>query len=79
MPVPPPGPLPVRRGPRGAYDPFIFFERAARDNGKAYESPEPRRQQQLLALLEGRAALVIMTCVLLFVVAGLVAVLIVKL
>jgi hypothetical protein len=79
IPIPPPGPLPVQRGPRGAYDPFIFFERIARDNGKPYEAPEPRTQQQLLALLQGKAALIIMTCLLLFVVAALIAVLIVKL
>jgi hypothetical protein len=82
--LPPPArrgstPLPVRRGPLRQYDPFYVFERIARDNGSAPKSPEPKRQQQLLALLEGKAALVIMICLLLFVVAGLLAVVIVRL
>lgn len=78
--MPPPGPLPIRRGPGfGAQDPFIWFERAARDNGKAGESPEPKGQQALLAFLQGKAVLVLMICLLVFVVAALLAVLIVRL
>jgi hypothetical protein len=80
MPVPPPGPLPIRRGPGfGAQDPFIWFERAARDNGQPYKSPESKSERALLAFLQGKAALVIMSCLLLAVVAALLAVLIVKL
>jgi len=74
-----PAPLPARRGPGRTYDPFYQFEQLARDNRKPYKPPEPRSQQQLLALLEGKATLVIMSCLLLFVVAALLAVLIVKL
>jgi hypothetical protein len=80
LPIPPPGPLPIRRGTGwGAQDPFIWFERAARDNGKPHESPEPKSERALLALLQGKAMLVLMICLLVVVVAALLAVLIVKL
>lgn len=77
--APPPVQIVHRPGDKGTADPFYQFKKLARDNGKPYQSPEPKREQALLALLQGKAALVIMTCLLLFVIAGLLAVLIVKL
>jgi hypothetical protein len=56
-PVPP---SPGRRGPGRSYDPFYQFEKIARDNGKPYECPEPKAERALLALLSGKAALVVM-------------------
>ena len=53
-----------RRGPRGSWDPFYAFEKIARDDGKPYKSPEPKAERQLLALLGSKAALVVMSCVL---------------
>jgi hypothetical protein len=80
QPVPPrtPGPLPVRRGPGRTRDPFIAFERAARDDGKPYKSPEPKAQRALLALLGTKAALVVMGGLVAVVVATLLVLLIVR-
>ncbi len=52
-------PTPGRRGPGRSYDPFYEFERAARDHGKPYETPEPKIELRLLALLGSKAGLVV--------------------
>jgi hypothetical protein len=54
-------PARVRRGPGRSYDPFNEFERLARDDDKPFESPEPKAERQLLALLGSKAALVVMS------------------
>ncbi len=51
-------------GDKGTSDPFRQFKRLARDDGKPYESPEPRAERQLLTLLGTNAAVVVMSCVL---------------
>lgn len=72
-------PLPVRRGPGyGAQDPFIAFERVARDNRKPLESPEPKAERALLALLGTKAALVVTGGLLAVVVAAVLVLLIVR-
>ena len=68
-----------RRGPRGSWDPFYAFEKIARDDGKPFESPEPRAERELLALLGSKAALVVMGCLLAVVVVTLLVLLVVKL
>ena len=55
---------PGRFGLRGSYDPFYQFKPEARDNGKRHESPEPKVERQLLAVLGSNAALVVLSCVL---------------
>lgn len=62
---------PGRRGPRGSFDPFYQFERLARDDGKPYRSPEPKAELHLLAFLGSKAALIVMGCLLVVVVATL--------
>lgn len=61
---PPHGSMPPpalgRRGPGRSYDPFYQFKKIARDDGKPYESPEPKAERALLALLSGKTALVVM-------------------
>lgn len=52
--------LPARRGPGRVYDLFYAFERAARDDGNRFESPEHRAELALAALLATNAALVVM-------------------
>jgi hypothetical protein len=80
MPPPVSGqPLPVRRGPRGAYDPFYVFEKIARDNGKPYKPPEPKAELRLLELLGTKAAVVVMGCLLAAVVVTLLVVVALKL
>jgi hypothetical protein len=65
--LPPPGqPIPGRRGPRGSYDPFYVFENRARP-GKP--TPAPKRELQLIAVLGSKAALTVMSCLLVVVVA----------
>jgi len=58
-----PGMAVGRRGVGRSYDPFYQFKRLARDDGKPYESPEPKAELRLLALLSSRAALVVMSAV----------------
>src|ERR1700761_6369867 len=69
-------PLPGRRGPGRSYDPFYQFEKAARDDGKPYKSPEPKAERALLALLGSNSAMVVMSCVLVLVVVVLLALLV---
>jgi hypothetical protein len=60
---------PGRRGPGRSYDPFYEFERLARDDDdKPFESPEPKAERQLLALLGSKAALMVMSGLLVVVV-----------
>ena len=68
-----------RPGPRGSWDPFYAFEKIARDDGKPYESPEPKAERQLLALLGSNAALVAMSCLLVVVVVTLLALMVFRL
>jgi hypothetical protein len=67
-----------RRGPRGSWDPFYGFERVARDDGKPYQSPEPKAERLLLSLLGTNAAVTVMICLLVVVVATLLVLLIFK-
>lgn len=73
--LPPPVPgrgMPSYRGGMFApRDPFYAFKRIARDDGKPYKSPEPKAEQQLLGVLAGKAALVMMGCLLAAVVVAL--------
>jgi hypothetical protein len=65
--LPPSGePIPVRRGPRGSVDPFYVFENRSRPGKPA---PAPKRELQLLMVLGSKAALTVMGCVLVIVVA----------
>jgi hypothetical protein len=68
-----------RRGPRGSWDPFYAFEKIARDNGKPIESPEPKAERQLVALLGSNAVMVVMCGLLVVVVIALLALLVFKL
>jgi hypothetical protein len=61
------------------YDPFYAFEKLARDNGKPYQSPEPKAERALLTLLGGNASMVLMSCLLGMVVIGVLVVLVFKL
>jgi len=74
-----PPPTLGRRGPGRTYDPFYQFKQVARDDGKPYKSPEPKAERELLALLSGNAALMVMGCVLVLVVAALLVLLVVRL
>jgi hypothetical protein len=67
-----------RRGPRGSWDPFYAFEKIARDDGKPYKSPEPKAQQALVALLSGKAALLVMSSVLVLVIGTLLVLLVLR-
>jgi len=58
---------PGRRGWLGSYYPFYRFQQLARDDGKPYESPEPKVERRLLSLLGTRAAVTVMTCLLVIV------------
>jgi hypothetical protein len=73
-----PTPIPGRRGWGRSYDPFYVFEQAARDDGKAYQSPEPKAERALLALLGSRAAVAVMGCLAALVVATLLVLLVLK-
>jgi hypothetical protein len=81
--LPPPVPgrgMPSYRGGMFApRDPFYVFKRIARDNGKPYKPPEPKAEQELLSWLSGKAALVVMGCLLAAVVVALLVVVAVKL
>jgi hypothetical protein len=78
--VPPPYVSNVHRpGDKGTADPFYQFKRAARDNGKPYESPEPKAERQLLSLLGTKAAMVVMYGLLVVVAATLLVLLVAKL
>jgi hypothetical protein len=68
-----------RRGPRGSYDPFYAFEKAARNNGKPYKPPEPKAEQQLLAVIGSKTTLIVMGSVLVIAVVALLVVMVVKL
>jgi len=57
-----------RPGDKGTSDPFYQFKKLARDDGKPYKSPEPKAEQDLLALLGTNAATVVMCCLLVAVV-----------
>ena len=78
--VPPPYVSNVHRpGDKGTADPFYQFKKAARDDGKPYKSPEPKAERQLLSFIGTNAAVVVMGCVLVAVVAALLVLLVVKL
>jgi hypothetical protein len=67
-----------RRGPRGSWDPFYAFEKIARDDGKPYQSPEPKAERQLLTLLGSNAVVVVMSGLLVVVVVLLLGLLVFK-
>ncbi len=67
-----------RPGDRGTADPFYAFKRVARDDGKPYQSPEPKAERELLALLGSKAAVMMMSCLLVAVVAVLLVLLVFK-
>jgi hypothetical protein len=71
-------PLPGRRGPGRSWDPFYQLEKAARDDGKPYQSPEPKTERALLTLLGSNSVMVVMSCVLVVVVVALLALLVFK-
>jgi hypothetical protein len=62
--APPPLQNVARPGDKGTTDPFRQFKLAARDDGKPFKSAEPKVEQGLLSLLAGKAALVVMGCLL---------------
>jgi hypothetical protein len=76
--APPPLQNYARPGDKGTTDPFRQFKLAARDDGKPFKSPEPKVEQGLLALLAGKGALVVMGCLLVGVVAIVLALLITR-
>jgi len=67
-----------RRGRGRSWDPFYQFEQIARDDGKPYQTPEPKAERALLALLGSNSATVVMSCVLVVVVVALLALLVFK-
>jgi hypothetical protein len=67
-----------RPGDKGTADPFAQFKRAARDDGKPYESPEPKAERDLLSLLGTNAAVKVMTGLLVLVVVTLLVLLVLK-
>jgi hypothetical protein len=67
-----------RPGDKGTADPFYAFKRRARDDGRPYKSPEPKAERALLALLGTNAALVVMSCLALAVVATLLVLLVLR-
>ena len=74
--LPPSGqPIPGRRGPRGTYDPFYVFENRARPGKPA---PVPKREMQLITVLGSKAALTVMSCLLVIVVATLLVLLVTR-
>jgi hypothetical protein len=76
----PAGPPPIvgRRRAGRAYDPFYEFERLARDDGKPYKPPEPKAELRLLELLGTKAALRVMTGLLVIVVVVVLALMVFK-
>jgi hypothetical protein len=70
---------PGRRTMGRGYDPFYAFEKLERDDGKPYQSPEPKAERALLALLSGNATLILMSCLLAAVVAAVLVVVVVRL
>lgn len=67
-----------RPGDKGTTDPFRAFKLLARDDGKPYESAEPKAERALLALLGTRAAVTVMVCLLVVVVATVLALMITR-
>jgi hypothetical protein len=67
-----------RRGPGRSYDPFYAFEQLAREDGKPCQSPEPKAERELLALLSSNAVVVVMGGLLVIVVAVLLVLMLVK-
>jgi hypothetical protein len=61
---PPPVPNVYRPGDRVTPGPLYRFKQLARDDDKPYKSPEPKAEQNLLALLGTNAAVVVMCCLL---------------
>jgi hypothetical protein len=61
---PPPVPNVYRPGDRVTPGPLQQFKRLARDDGKPYQSPEPKAERAVLALLGTNAAVVVMCCLL---------------
>ena len=74
-----PPPTPGRRGPGRSYDPFYQFEQLARDDRRPFKSPEPKAELELLSLLGSKAALAVMGCLLVVVVATVLVLLAVRL
>ena len=74
-----PPPTPGRRGLGRSYDPFYQFEQAARDNGKAHQAHQPKREPWLVTLLGSKAALTVMGCLLVAVVGSLLVLLVLRL
>jgi hypothetical protein len=67
-----------RRGFGRSFDPFYGFERVARDDGKPYQSPEPKAERLLLSFLGTNAAVTAMMCLLVVVVGTLLVLLVLK-
>ena len=73
---PQPGqPIPGRHGPRGSVDPFYVFENRAQPGKPA---PVSKRELQFNALLGSKAVLAIMGCLLVVVVATVLALLVTR-
>lgn len=74
--LPPSGqPIPGKRGPRRSVDPFYVFEDRARPGKPA---PVPKRELQLMTVLGSKAALMVMSCLLVIVVATVLVLLVTK-
>jgi hypothetical protein len=67
-----------RPGDKGTSDPFRQFKLLARDDGKPYKSAEPKAERALLALLGTKAAVTVMVCLLVVVVATVVALMVTR-
>jgi hypothetical protein len=65
-----------RPGDKGTSDPFREFKQRARDDGKPFKSAEPKAERALLALLGTKAAVTVMVCLLVVVVATVLALMI---
>jgi hypothetical protein len=61
---PPYVPNVYRPGDKVTPGPLQEFKRLARDDGEPYQSPEPKAERALLALLGTNAAVVVMCCLL---------------
>ena len=73
-----PPPIAGRRRAGRAHDPFYEFEQLARDDGKPYQPPEPKSELRLLSLLGTKAALMVMTGLLVVVVATVLGLMVLK-
>jgi hypothetical protein len=73
-----PPPIVGRRLAGRVHDPFYEFERLARDDGKPYKPPEPKAELRLLELLGTKAALTVMTGLLVVVVVVVVGLMVLK-